>query len=109
VIEPIMDDISARTWSQVGRNRSDHQWSTLVADRIADAQLEAIAMLAETTMTVSDLRNLEVGDVIMTDKSAKSPVMLYIESVPKFFADIGCHRNHRALRIRRRVSPGDRL
>ena len=109
VIEPIMDDLSAQTWSQAGRNRGDHHWGELVAERIADARLEVIAILAETSMTVSELRNLEVGDVIMTDKSAKSPVMLYIESVPKFFADIGRHRNHRALRIRRRITAGDRL
>ena len=109
VIEPLMDEISAQSWFQAGRHRSDKQWSRLVADRIADAQVEVIAILAETSMTVSDLHNLEVGDVIMTGKPADSPVTLYIESVPKFFADIGRHKNHRALRVRRRISAEDRV
>ena len=109
VIEPLMDEISAQSWFQAGRHRSDKQWSRLVADRIAEAQVEVTAILAETTMTVSDLHNLEVGDVIMTGKSADSPVTLYIESVPKFFADIGHHKKHRALRVRRRITAVDRV
>ena len=109
VIEPIMEEISAQSWFQQGRLRSDQQWGRLVADRIADARLEVIAMLAETNITVSDLRHLEVGDVIMTEKPASSPVTVYIESVPKFFADIGCHKNHRALRIKRKIGSGDRV
>jgi len=109
VIEPLMDEISAHSWFQAGSNRSDQQWGRLVAERIADAQVEVIAILAETSMTVSDLHSLEVGDIIMTDKPAGSPVTLYIESVPKFFADIGRHKNHRALRIKRPIAAGDRV
>ncbi len=109
VIEPLMEEISAHSWTQAGRHRSDQQWGRLIADRIADAQVEVIAILAQTSMTVSDLHNLEVGDVIMTDKPATSPVTLYIESVPKFLADIGRHKNHRALRVRRRITGGDRV
>jgi flagellar motor switch protein FliM len=109
VIEPLMDEISAQSWFQAGRHRSDQQWERLVADRIADARVEVVAILAETSMTVSDLHNLEVGDVIMTEKPADSPVTLHIESVPKFLADIGCHKDQRALRIKRRISTADRV
>ena len=109
VIEPIMDEISAQSWFQAGRHRADQHWGQLVADRIADARVEVIALLAETTITVSDLHSLEVGDVIMTEKPASSPVTVQIESVPKFLAELGCHKNHRALRIKRRISSGDRI
>jgi len=109
VIEPLMEEISAQSWFQAGRNRSDDQWGQLVADRIADARLEVIAMLAETTITLWDLQHLEVGDILMTEKPANTPVTLYIESVPKFLAEIGQHRNHRAVRVNRRITPSDRL
>jgi flagellar motor switch protein FliM len=109
VIEPLMDEISAQSWFQAGRHRSDQQWGRLIADRIADAKVEVVAILAETSMTVSDLHSLEVGDVIMTGKPADSPVTLHIESVPKFLADIGCHKDQRALRIRRRILTSDRV
>jgi flagellar motor switch protein FliM len=109
VIEPLMDEISAQSWFQAGRHRSDQQWGRLIADRIADAKVEVVAILAETSMTVSDLHSLEVGDVIMTGKPADSPVTLHIESVPKFLADIGRHKDQRALRIRRRILTSDRV
>ncbi|MHC4415403.1 MAG: flagellar motor switch protein FliM [Planctomycetota bacterium] len=109
VIEPLMEDIAAQSWSQAGRHRGDDQWSKLVANRLADAPVEVTALLAESTITVSDLRHLEVGDVIMTEKAANSPVTIYVESVPKFLADIGRHRGNRAVTIRRPIRPSDRV
>ncbi|MCZ6611667.1 MAG: flagellar motor switch protein FliM [Planctomycetota bacterium] len=109
VIEPLMGDISARSWFQAGRGDSDDHWGRLIADRIADASVEVTARLAETTITVADLRNLEAGDLIMTDKLATSPVTIYVEAVPKFLGSIGQHRGYRAVRIQRSIKPGDRI
>ena len=109
VIEPLMEEISAQSWFQAGRHRGDDQWGKLIANRIADARLEVIAMLAETSITLSDLRHLEVGDILMTEKPANTPVTLYIESVPKFLAEIGQHRTHRAVRVSRRIVASDRV
>jgi len=104
-----MGDISARSWFQAGRGDSDDLWGKLIADRIADASVEVTARLAETTITVADLRNLEAGDLIMTDKLATSPVAVYVEAVPKFLGSIGQHRGYRAVRIQRSIKPGDRI
>ncbi len=109
VIEPLMDDISAQSWSQAGRHRDDDQWGRLIADRLADARLQVIAVLAETSITVSDLRSLEVGDVIMTDKPASSPATIYVEAVPKFLGDIGRHKGNRAVKVQRPIGTTDRI
>ena len=109
VVEPLMDDISAQNWFHAGRNRDGDHWSKLVGDRLADAPIEVTALLAETTITLSDLRNLEVGDLIMTDKSASSPATIYVEAVPKFLGHLGRHRGNRAVRIERAVKPSDRV
>ncbi len=107
-IEPVMDEITAQNWFRAGREGGDSQWSKLVGDRLADAQVEITAMLAETTITVEDLRHLEVGDLIMTEKPAASPATVYVEAVPKFLADLGLHKGHRAVKIRRALIPSDR-
>jgi flagellar motor switch protein FliM len=70
--------------------------------------LEISGILAETTMTIAELRNLEVGDVVMTDKPANTPITLLAGGKPKFLADIGQHKGKRALRIVRPVQAGDR-
>ncbi len=102
VIEPFMEDFSAQSWFQAGRNREDDQWGKLIADRLSEAQLEINVVLAETQITVSDLKNLEVGDVIMTDKPAGAPATVCVGSMPKFIADVGRHKGHRAVRVRGR-------
>ncbi len=108
VIEPLMGELSAQNWFQAGRNRGDNQWGRMIAERVADARLEVVAVLAETTITLSDLQDLEVGDLLMTDKPAAMPATVCIESVPKFVGDVGRHKGHRAVRIRRQVTPTDR-
>ena len=109
VIEPVMEDLSAQSWFQSGKNRHDTQWGRLVADRIADAPIELDAVLAETTITLADLRRLEVGDVIVTEKPDASAITVQVEGVPKFLASLGQNRGARAVRIQRQIVPGERL
>ncbi|UCD74278.1 MAG: flagellar motor switch protein FliM [Phycisphaerales bacterium] len=108
VIEPLMDDLSAQNWALAGRLRSDRRWGRLIVDRLADARLDAAGVLAETTITMAELRELAVGDVITTDKPASSPVTLSAEGIPKFLAHIGQFKGNRALRILRPIQPPDR-
>ena len=67
------------------------------------------ADLTRLTITLSDLRGLEVGDLLMTDKTAGAPIVLTVGGNPKFLAHIGQHRGNRALRIDRPIQASDRL
>ncbi len=107
VIEPVVEHLSSQSWSVAGR-RGERTWEPVIARRLSDAMLEVTGILAETTMTIAELRNLEVGDIVMTEKPANTPVTLLAGSRPKFLADIGQHKGKRALRIVRAVEPGQR-
>jgi flagellar motor switch protein FliM len=104
-----MQDISAESWFQTGRQRTGDQWARLIADQLGDARLEMKALLAETTITVSDLRSLEVGDLIMTEKLASAPVAVHVGEVPKFLAHVGRHKGNRAVKVVRPIGPTDRV
>lgn len=108
-IEPLIEDLSSRSWFLSGKHRGDTQWNRLIAQRLSDAMVEVAGVLAETTMTMSDLRNLEVGDLIVTEKPAVSPVVLTAARVPKFLAHIGQYKGNRALRILRPIKPAERV
>ncbi len=108
-LEPVIDDLSTQNWFLAGRLGDDHQWETRIAGRLADAELELSGVLAETTITLADLRNLEIGDIITTDVPASSPVLLAAEGVPKYLAGMGQLRGNRALRIKRSITPSDRV
>ncbi len=107
-IEPVVDDLSNQSWFLAGKHRGEAQWGRFIAHQLKDAPLEVSGILAETTITMAELRNLEVGDVILTEKPATSPVTLTAGGVPKFLAHIGQYRGNRAMRVLRRVKPGDR-
>ncbi|MCA9290336.1 MAG: flagellar motor switch protein FliM [Phycisphaerales bacterium] len=107
VIEPLMDRIGSQSWFAASR-RGDSHWSAILGDRLQDAGLDVNAVLARTTMSVDELRGLQVGDLIMTDKPAAEPVSLWIEGLPKFLGHIGKIRGNRALRIDRVVRVHDR-
>ena len=68
-----------------------------------------VRFFAETTITVEELQNLEVGDVLMTEKPASSPTVVFVEAIPKFLGSVGQHRGNRAVKIRRAVLPTDRI
>ncbi|HRP61906.1 MAG TPA: flagellar motor switch protein FliM [Phycisphaerales bacterium] len=108
-IEPIIDDLSAQSWFLAGRHRGEAEWGRHIANRLADAPLEMTGILAETTMTMNELRHLEVGDLLMTEKPAKNPVVLAAGGVPKFLAHIGQYKGRRALKVLRAVTPADRV
>jgi flagellar motor switch protein FliM len=108
-IDPLIDALSAQNWFLHGRTHEDRQWEQLISDRLGDAELEVAGILAETTITLSDLRHLEVGDLITTEKPSNSPVVVTSGGRPKFLANIGQFRGNRALKIVRPIRPSDRL
>jgi flagellar motor switch protein FliM len=109
VIEPLMEELNAQSWFMAGQHRGEHEWERLIGDRLADATLGISALLAETTLTLSELRHLDVGDLVLTGKPANSPVVLTVENSPKYLAHIGQFKGKRALRIIRSIKPTDRL
>ena len=108
VIEPVIDALDAQSWFSAGRHKGNEAWEKIIGDRLGEAGLELSTILAETSMTVDELRNLEVGDIITTPKSAASPIVLAVGGLPKFLASIGQHRGNRAVRVERPIRPGER-
>lgn len=108
-IEPMIEDLSAQNWFLSGKHRSEEHWGRIIASQLADAKLEVAGVLAKTSITMADLRSLEVGDILMTEKAATKPVTLTARGVPKFLSHIGQYKGKRALRIIRPLRPEDRV
>jgi len=109
VIEPMIDDLSAQSWFLAGRLHADKRWGTMIARRLSEARLEASGLLVETTITLAELRSLEVGDIITTEKPSSAPIVLTADGHPKFLAHLGQYRGNRALRIVRPIESSDRI
>ena len=109
VIEPVVGKLSSQTWSSFKRQNDTGELRQKVAGKIEAAQVEVAAELARTTIRVDELANLQVGDLILTEKPATSPLTLTVEGKRKFVGNLGQHRGNRAYQVTRPIRPKDRV
>jgi flagellar motor switch protein FliM len=109
VIEPVIEKLSNQTWAAYKKNKKDNQLRSRLEGHLEAAKLEVTTVLADTTMNVNDLINLQVGDVILTEKPASSPLSLSVEGKRKYIGQLGQYRGNRAFKVTRAISPKDRV
>ncbi len=109
VIEPVMEDLSARNWFASARQEPQPAIEQRITSGLTRAALGVTGLLAQTTITMGDLMSMRVGDVIATEKPAAEDAVLCVEGQKKFLAKIGQIKGKRALRIVRAVGPRDRV
>ena len=109
VIEPIMDDLAAQSWFSTGRLGHSDEIRGRICGQLNRASLEISGILAETTITLRELVNLAEGDIIVTEKPADAPAVLAVEGESKMLAQVGRHKDARALRVLRKIGPNDRV
>ena len=108
VIEPVMQKLGTTGWASYKKHNESPELRENLADRLAAARVGVAGVLARTTLTVGDLAELQVGDVITTDKSASGPLSLTVGGRPKFLGQLGQHRGSRAFKVSRATTPADR-
>ncbi len=109
VIEPVMEKLSSQGWAAYKRNRRHDDLRQRLTGRLHRAPLVTSAVLAETTITLGDLMNMAVGDVIVTDKPASAPIVFTVEGKKKFLANLGQFKGSRAIKITRPITAKDRV
>lgn len=109
VIEPVVEKLSAQTWAAYKRGQSDVQNRRRVAYQLDAAKVQLTGVLANTTMKLSELMNLEVGDVILTEKPASAPLTLLVEGKRKYIGQIGQFKGNRAFKVVRKITAKDRV
>jgi flagellar motor switch protein FliM len=101
VIEPIMGVLAAQNWFSYQRKGGQEDHLKKLTRNVSNAKVEMRAFLAQTTITMSELLALQVGDVITTDKSVERDVLIQIEGKNKFFGKVGQFRGARAVNVTR--------
>ncbi len=109
VIEPVMDMLSSQNWFLTSKNQRSKDVELQISKTLSRAPLAVTGLLAETTITLKELLDLSVGDIIMTEKPTATPVVVCVEGERKFLAHIGQFRGSRALRVLRATGAEDRV
>ncbi|NLX04605.1 MAG: flagellar motor switch protein FliM [Phycisphaerae bacterium] len=108
-IEPILDKLASQNWLSYRRKDNMTNVRETVAGSLKHASVNLRAFLARTRISMRELMELEVGDVIQTEKPANSEVIIQIEGKNKFAGRLGQFRDNRAIRVTRLAAPDERL
>ena len=70
-----------------------------IFDTLRDSELEIVAELGDTQLSLEDVYNLNVGDVIDIGTSKDSPIFLEIGGCKWFAGRMGTHKKNLAVKI----------
>jgi flagellar motor switch protein FliM len=101
VIEPVMDKLLSQGWVAYQRRAQAEDRSETIAQSLSATEVGVVAFLAETSMTVGDLLNLQAGDILQTAKPVAAEMILQVEGRNKFAGRLGCHKDHVAVKVTR--------
>lgn len=101
-LEPIKEKLNAGF--QPEGDRFEKVWTGQLRHHLSETMLHARVNLGETNLTVGDLVNLNIGDVIPLTQDADGELDMVVEGTPKFKCRFGVSRGNRAIQITRQIS-----
>ena len=96
-IEPIKQKLSSNF--QTDHDVIDGVWIQSVHDHIQNTKANVVVKLGESEMSVGDLLNLQIGDVIPLNQEASGELFLEVEGLKKMNCLVGVHKGNRAVQI----------
>jgi flagellar motor switch protein FliM len=98
-IERIGSKLTSNSWIGYASSRSNATTATQIESLIDESQVEVVVDLVKTDIRAVDLINLQVGDIITTDKDFRSPLEVSVAGVGKFEARAGSFKGRKAVEV----------
>ncbi|MFB5281452.1 flagellar motor switch protein FliM [Peribacillus sp. Hz7] len=107
VLEPIIPNLSAHYWMQASQKERSPEEMAMLEKRITHSDMSIAAELGETSITIHDFLQLDVGDVIELNQPIDAPLTVKIGDVPKFYGQPGKVGKKLAIQILDILKGGD--
>ena len=98
-IEPIKNKLNSSF--QTEADRGDREWIAKLEEHVRQTSAHVRVNLGAAEITVGDLVNLSVGDIIPLTQDADGELELMVEGVPKYKCFFGVSRGNRAVQVTR--------
>lgn len=95
MIEPIRDLLDGGM--QGDRLEVDERWTQALKRELGLAEIELVAQLGETRMSLEDIAHMEVGDVLPFEMPEY--VTLTAQGLPLYQGKLGIHRGNKSIRV----------
>ena len=100
-IEPIKQKLNASF--QTETDRPGNEWVDMMEEHLRATQVSVSVNLGETMITVGDLVNLNIGDIIPLKQDCDAELEMNCEAIGKFKCLFGVSRGNRAVQITRPI------
>lgn len=101
-IEPIKQKLSSGF--QIESDQTDKKlWTTIIRDQLMETDMNLKVDLGQSHISLGDLMNLKIGDVIPLDQDASGEFDIQVEGVRKFKGYYGIHHGSVAMQVTRPI------
>ena len=101
-IEPIKQKLS--NGFQVESDQTDKKmWTAIIRAQLLETQVNLDVKLGESMITLNELMDLKIGDVIPLDQDTTGEFDILVEEVPKFKGYYGIHHGSVAMQVTRPI------
>lgn len=97
VIEPIKDKLSSNI--QASNRAVSEECLEQIHSIIMDSLVDIVVDIGDAELTISDLLALEIGNVVLLNKSISDELIVKVEGVPKFKCLPGLRKGSQAIKI----------
>lgn len=106
LMEPLMDRLSSRNWFKVAKKEeASEKLQKDLVENLGQMNVVINAVLGEAILTVREILELEVGDVIRLKSHKDEDITLQVQGKTKFLARPGTYKGYRAVKITKVVEP----
>lgn len=98
-IERIGSKLTNNSWIGYASSKSNDSTQTQIQSLIAESQVELVVNLARSTIRAVDLINLQVGDIVTTEKDVHAPLDVEVAGVGKFTGKPGAYKGNKAIEV----------
>ncbi|MBQ9606909.1 MAG: flagellar motor switch protein FliM [Lachnospiraceae bacterium] len=98
-LESIMDKLNTKFWFSTMQDASEEDYTEHMQDMIQHVSVPIIAKLGDSSITVTDFVNLQVGDVIRLSSKVDEEMDIFVGNIKKFKALPGATKKLYAVRV----------
>ena len=98
-LESIMDKLNTKFWFSTMQDASDEDYTEHMQDMIQHVSVPIIAKLGDSSISVLDFVNLQIGDVIRLSSKVDEEMDIFVGNIRKFKALPGATKKSYAVRI----------
>ena len=98
-LESVMDKLNTKFWYSNLQEHDDKQYTDAIEALISKAKIPVKAVLGNSTISVDDFVNLQVGDIIRLDSGVNQDLNIFVGNIKKFTALLGAVGDNYAVRV----------